>query len=651
MKTDKTTQSNKPTRALSLFAIALTLVLQLAGPRTASAQETWTLQSAWSQDLSVLGESGYRFAREVTRRSKGDLTITWEEPDGVVGAFEIVDAVGAGDLEMGYTTAGYETGRLSSMTFFSAVPFGASGLDQYAWMGSGEGQELYQARYSQFGVHAIACGYIGAEGGGWFRSRLRNVRDFNGLKMRFFGLGARVMNKLGVQTQLLNAADIVPALRAGVIDATEFSTPYLDYQFGLHNVLKNYYYPSWHQDGSLTSLLINLTAWQSLNDETQQLIKDVCHETVMYAIARDNTLTQRALALLKREGAVIRPFPNNIITNARKQWEVVAGEEDAKDSDFALVRAAYNRFMASGPLDTDGDKVIDVLDNCPFTPNRLQKNSNATRPGDVCDDDDDGDGFADIDDNCRLVPNRGQADEDGDGIGDACDALSLVYGATTNEERGWQFGPKRNQARVSVAFQGTGEDLLFAFRGYDIDRNNEVTIWANNKRIGAVKRTRNNRQSTNRIVILKEDQVAGENIIEFRARRSGERFGVTRFRLQPFEGSRVSLAADVADKARYGYRYQGTVNHPGRLTATFNRIDADVKLTLRAFDIDSADEVSVLLNGQPLGALRVSRNNGERNSTFTISADDQEDVNTLEFVQKNPGDKWGLRNLRVRPAS
>jgi hypothetical protein len=35
--------------------------------------------------------------------------------------------------------------------------------------------------------------------------------------------------------------------------------------------------------------------------------------------------------------------------------------------------------------------------------------------------DTDGDGIGDLVDNCLLVPNPGQEDSDGDGVGDACD--------------------------------------------------------------------------------------------------------------------------------------------------------------------------------------------------------------------------------------
>ena len=77
--------------------------------------------------------------------------------------------------------------------------------------------------------------------------------------MRFFGLGAKVMQKLGVSTQLLAAADIFPALERGVIDATEFSMPAMDIKLGFHQMAKFNYFPGWHQQVSCSEILMNKT--------------------------------------------------------------------------------------------------------------------------------------------------------------------------------------------------------------------------------------------------------------------------------------------------------------------------------------------------------------------------------------------------------
>jgi hypothetical protein len=70
--------------------------------------------------------------------------------------------------------------------------------------------------------------------------------------------------------------------------------------------------------------------------------------------------------------------------------------------------------------DTDGDGVINSVDNCPMQPNPDQKDSNSNGIGDVCDDYD-YDGVPTYLDNCPMVANPDQIDTDKDGIGDACD--------------------------------------------------------------------------------------------------------------------------------------------------------------------------------------------------------------------------------------
>jgi len=74
----------------------------------------------------------------------------------------------------------------------------------------------------------------------------------------------------------------------------------------------------------------------------------------------------------------------------------------------------------AGP-DRDSDCVADADDNCPYTANADQKDSDFDHIGDACEGDYDNDGAADATDTCWDIPNADQADLDGDGSGDACD--------------------------------------------------------------------------------------------------------------------------------------------------------------------------------------------------------------------------------------
>lgn len=74
-------------------------------------------------------------------------------------------------------------------------------------------------------------------------------------------------------------------------------------------------------------------------------------------------------------------------------------------------------------IDTDGDGVEDLTDNCTAAANPDQADIDSDGVGDACDGpaDLDADAIADNVDNCPAVANADQADGDADGYGDLCD--------------------------------------------------------------------------------------------------------------------------------------------------------------------------------------------------------------------------------------
>jgi cysteine-rich repeat protein len=96
----------------------------------------------------------------------------------------------------------------------------------------------------------------------------------------------------------------------------------------------------------------------------------------------------------------------------------------ASDADCPPSSVCKSDLVRSTAIDSDGDEVPDVIDNCPQVANVLQVDADENGVGDACEatvNDGDGDGVPNVLDNCPLLANPGQDDLDGDGIGDACD--------------------------------------------------------------------------------------------------------------------------------------------------------------------------------------------------------------------------------------
>ena len=194
----------KASRLLKPFvSVALTaaLVAGLALQAQALERVRWKMQSAWGSQVMILGPTAKHIEKTVDTISDGMIRLRFHEPNSLVPVLEMWDAVKQGSLDVAFTTPGYHAGKIPAVSFFSAVPFGPGVLEYTAWMDYGGGQELKDRIYGKHDLMSLKCLIIAPETSGWFRTRIERVEELKGIKMRFFGLGAVVMNKLGGSTQ------------------------------------------------------------------------------------------------------------------------------------------------------------------------------------------------------------------------------------------------------------------------------------------------------------------------------------------------------------------------------------------------------------------------------------------------------------------
>ena len=335
---------------LSVAAVAALAIGLVSVTATADAQERvkWKMHSAWGSSLPHLGTSGVRFSKNIERLSGGKFTMKFFEPGALIPANEGFDAVSKGSIESAWTTAGYDVGKYPALSFFTAVPFGPSIGEYLAWMNFGGGNDLKQEIYAKHGIKQINCLAIGPETSGWFKEEIKDLEQLRGMKMRFFGLGARVMQKLGVSTQLLAGGDIFPALEKGVIDATEFSMPAMDIKYGFYQIAKNNYFPGWHQQVSVNSLYINMDKWNSLPDQYQAMIEIACGDSITFTYAETEYVNPFAMVeMSEKYGVKVRRWTDDQLAVFERAWNEVVAEDSAKDPLFKKVAESYYSFRES----------------------------------------------------------------------------------------------------------------------------------------------------------------------------------------------------------------------------------------------------------------------------------------------------------------
>jgi len=304
----------------------------------------WRLTSSFNLNLPIIGPPPQRVADELFAMSGGAIQITVFEPGEIVPAMEITESVKEGKVEAGYQWVGYDQGRIPASTLISAVPFGMEPMEFSAWWYYGGGQALGEALYEPHNIMPILCGVTVPETAGWFRKPIESLDDLVGLKIRFAGLGGRVLQHLGASITMIPAGEIFQALEKGAIDATEFSMPAVDQLLGFDRVAKYNYFPGWHQTFSAAHLQVNLDEWNRLQERTKTLIRVACQASAMQVISESEYLQGDVIRYFEEHGVTTGILSNEILEELRAVTREVLDEEAAKDEDFAKILQSQREF-------------------------------------------------------------------------------------------------------------------------------------------------------------------------------------------------------------------------------------------------------------------------------------------------------------------
>ncbi|MCE8022098.1 TRAP transporter substrate-binding protein [Halomonas sp. MCCC 1A11036] len=325
----------------------LTRSLVFAGAALATSgalAQTLTLQSAFPFSLKVIDDSIHRFAQDVETATAGALSFTPYDAGAFSPPFEILANVGNGSLDAGWSAASYWAGQIPAAALFQSIPFGPDVPHYLAWLYGGGGIELWEALYRPHNVVPIPCGAMISEAGGWFVAEISGVDDLSGMSMRISGLGGEAMSRLGVSPVSLPAGETFLGLDTGRIGGAELSFPTIDASAGFQEVASHYYFPGWHQPGSLNELIVNADVWNGLSEDQRLAVRHACSDLSIHMYAQDMQAQSAVLQEFREAGVEVKRFPDEVLEALREASRDVLEENAAEHDDFHEVLESYRAF-------------------------------------------------------------------------------------------------------------------------------------------------------------------------------------------------------------------------------------------------------------------------------------------------------------------
>ena len=298
----------------------------LAISATTTSADILDVHMSIPKDLTFLADSAKLMDKSLRDMSGGDVGLNLFGSGELIPAGQILENVSSGAVPAGWSFLGQWGGQVP-VAQIGATPFGAGPEALAAWLHVGGGLEIVQRCFAPLNIKILACHITAPEPGGWFNKEINSVEDFNGLKMRMGGVGARVLNEFGASAQFMPASEIYLALERGRIDATEFSLPIIDKDFGFNKIAKYQYYPGWHQPGSADVLMINMDVWNGMSSAEQAMYNAACQVSLSWTLQYAPAAQTPQIEVFESGGTIVKSFPKEVLSALRLATErVLTGE-------------------------------------------------------------------------------------------------------------------------------------------------------------------------------------------------------------------------------------------------------------------------------------------------------------------------------------
>jgi TRAP-type C4-dicarboxylate transport system substrate-binding protein len=300
----------------------------------------WKLQHAYPLSGYFCKESVFAVKDWMEKRTNGRISIEVLGPDAVAPVMQMLDAVSAGTLDVGWSYPPFYTGALGPLAdILGGLPT--------IWEKADESHDAYYNRglldlvrpeYAKRkifwtpqymgDIYPIAVSV---------NKPIRSIADLNGLKVRATGNIAKLAAALGMKPVTMANAEMYSAAKLGSIDGFITSGSALT-SLSLLEITKTLLFPN--LTNSVGGFMINMDRWNELPQDIQQTFLDFCKYYSLVGAANNyaNSLETMAVNVKKfniekrdfstEEWSSIRKIMRNVIEEYRAQGGVVAAAID-----------------------------------------------------------------------------------------------------------------------------------------------------------------------------------------------------------------------------------------------------------------------------------------------------------------------------------
>lgn len=306
----------------------------------------WKMSSTYPQG-SIQFERDQRFTELVNTLSNGRLNIQLHQVGELSDSASLLDSVKNGTIQMGGDWPGTWRGRNTAFNLLGTTPVGFTAWDYIMWIYAADGLSLYQDIYGKENLVYFPYNAPGTESGIRSNKPINSLADLKGMNIRFVGtIQEKILQEFGGNPANVPANELYEALQRGVLDAIEFSSPAGDKAMNFDEVASYVAVPSWHQTSSLTGVMINKEAWESLPKDLQLMIevaaKTTMLETTSSELYRDALTTNE---MLESGKVTVTTYPEEDLKKVHELAKKFAKEMAAENPDFAKVFESQKAYM------------------------------------------------------------------------------------------------------------------------------------------------------------------------------------------------------------------------------------------------------------------------------------------------------------------